>query len=44
VLATAGIALGRDYPAPIVDLKSTRARALERFASMAGSGAGRPVP
>jgi deoxyribodipyrimidine photo-lyase len=36
VLATAGVALGHHYPAPIVDLKATRARALERFASMAG--------
>jgi deoxyribodipyrimidine photo-lyase len=40
VLATAGVALDRDYPAPIVDLQATRARALERFASMAG----RPAP
>ena len=31
VLAAAGIALGRDYPAPIVDLQASRARALERF-------------
>ncbi len=36
VLSAAGVALGRDYPAPIVDLQSSRARALERFASMAG--------
>jgi deoxyribodipyrimidine photolyase len=40
VVATAGVALDRDYPAPIVDLQATRARALERFASMAG----RPAP
>jgi deoxyribodipyrimidine photo-lyase len=31
VLAAAGVALGRDYPAPIVDLQASRARALERF-------------
>jgi deoxyribodipyrimidine photo-lyase len=32
VLAAAGVAIGSDYPAPIVDLKATRARALELFA------------
>ena len=31
VLAEAGIRLGRDYPLPIVDLKASRARALEAF-------------
>jgi deoxyribodipyrimidine photo-lyase len=31
VLAAAGVALGRDYPEPIVDLQASRARALERF-------------
>jgi deoxyribodipyrimidine photo-lyase len=29
VLAEAGVALGRTYPAPIVDLAAGRARALE---------------
>jgi deoxyribodipyrimidine photo-lyase len=33
-LAAAGVALGRDYPAPIVDLQASRARALERFESV----------
>jgi len=31
VLAAAGVRLGETYPEPIVDLKATRARALERF-------------
>jgi deoxyribodipyrimidine photo-lyase len=31
VLAAAGVSLGRDYPAPIVDLQASRVRALERF-------------
>jgi deoxyribodipyrimidine photo-lyase len=31
VLAEAGIELGIDYPAPILDLKTTRDRALDRF-------------
>jgi deoxyribodipyrimidine photo-lyase len=31
VLAAAGVALGRDYPEPIVDLRASRVRALERF-------------
>ena len=31
VLAAAGVKLGDSYPLPIVDLKATRARALERF-------------
>ena len=30
-LAAAGVALGRDYPEPIVDLQASRVRALERF-------------
>ena len=32
VLAEAGLALGRDYPRPIVDLKASRERALAAFA------------
>jgi deoxyribodipyrimidine photo-lyase len=32
VLAQAGIVLGRDYPAPVVDHEQARARTLERFA------------
>jgi len=31
VLAAAGVSLGRDYPAPIVDLHASRTRALQRF-------------
>jgi len=30
-LAAAGVALGREYPEPVVDLQASRARALERF-------------
>lgn len=33
VLDSSGIALGRDYPEPIVDLKASRERALQAFAS-----------
>jgi deoxyribodipyrimidine photo-lyase len=36
-LAAAGVALGEDYPEPLVDLRSTRARALAAYAA-AGSG------
>ena len=34
-LADAGIKLGRDYPEPILDLKATRERALERYKQLA---------
>jgi deoxyribodipyrimidine photo-lyase len=34
VCADSGIRLGRDYPAPIVDLKSSRQRALDRWAAI----------
>jgi deoxyribodipyrimidine photo-lyase len=37
VLASAGIELGRTYPAPIVDHAAARARALEAYASIKGS-------
>jgi deoxyribodipyrimidine photo-lyase len=37
VLAAARVALGRDYPAPIVDLQASRTRALERFERIKGS-------
>jgi deoxyribodipyrimidine photo-lyase len=30
-IATVGIVLGRDYPAPIVDHAAARVRTLERF-------------
>ena len=33
-LSEAGIRLGKDYPEPIVDLKATRERALERFKAL----------
>lgn len=36
VLRQAGVALGRDYPRPIVDLKATRQRALEAYAQIKG--------
>ena len=34
VLEEAGIQLGKDYPYPVIDLKQSRARALEAFASI----------
>jgi deoxyribodipyrimidine photo-lyase len=34
VLQDAGVTLGTDYPAPIVDLKATRQRALDAYQSM----------
>ncbi|MDG2375571.1 MAG: deoxyribodipyrimidine photo-lyase [Woeseiaceae bacterium] len=37
VLDAAGVDYGRDYPQPIVDLKATRARALEAFSSLSAS-------
>jgi deoxyribodipyrimidine photo-lyase len=36
VLREAGVALSTDYPAPIVDLKATRQRALDAYQSMRG--------
>jgi deoxyribodipyrimidine photo-lyase len=36
VLEECGVRLGRDYPAPIVDLKQSRAAALEAFKSISG--------
>jgi deoxyribodipyrimidine photo-lyase len=39
VLRGAGIALGRDYPAPVVDLAAGRARALAAFAAIKGAAA-----
>jgi deoxyribodipyrimidine photo-lyase len=41
VLADAGLALGRDYPAPIVDLQSSRTEALARFDAMKHAGRSR---
>jgi deoxyribodipyrimidine photo-lyase len=37
-LEAAGIELGRDYPAPIVDHAAARARTLERYAVTKGGG------
>ena len=34
VLREAGVELGKDYPKPIVDLKASRARALEAFSAL----------
>jgi deoxyribodipyrimidine photo-lyase len=34
VLATAGVELGRDYPRPVVDPRTSRSLALERFAGL----------
>jgi deoxyribodipyrimidine photo-lyase len=34
--AAAGCAIGRDYPAPIVDHKQERERALARYRAVAG--------
>ncbi len=39
VLRGAGIALGRDYPAPVVDLAAGRGRALAAFAAIKGAAA-----
>ncbi|MBW6398167.1 DNA photolyase family protein [Roseomonas sp. HJA6] len=39
VLGGAGVTLGRDYPAPIVDLAAGRARALAAFAAIKGGAA-----
>ena len=39
VLATAGVELGQHYPAPIVDLKASRERALEAFRALPKPGA-----
>ena len=37
VLESAAVRLGEDYPAPIVDLKATRARALDAFSSLSAA-------
>jgi deoxyribodipyrimidine photo-lyase len=37
LLSAAGVTLGREYPWPIVDMKSTRARALEQWTALRGS-------
>ena len=37
VLADAGVALGNDYPQPIVDLKQSRERALKAFSSLSSA-------
>lgn len=37
VLAAAGVSLGKTYPKPIADLKTTRVRALDAFKSLSGS-------
>jgi deoxyribodipyrimidine photo-lyase len=39
VLRGAGVALGRNYPAPVVDLAVGRARALAAFAAIKGATA-----
>ena len=36
--AAADCVIGRDYPAPIVDHRRERERALERYRAAAGSG------
>ena len=38
VLAAADIRLGRDYPEPVVDLKTSRNVALEAYSAMRGAG------
>lgn len=38
-LATAGVTLGKDYPAPVVDLKASRERALAAWAELKGQAA-----
>nr|MCU0935973.1 FAD-binding domain-containing protein [Gammaproteobacteria bacterium] len=37
VLATAGVRLGHDYPAPIVDLKESREEALAAYRAVTGN-------
>jgi deoxyribodipyrimidine photo-lyase len=37
-LAAAGIVIGRDYPAPIVDHEAARAKTLERYAVVKARG------
>ncbi len=44
VLAAAGVTIGSDYPAPIVDLKRSRERALETWAEGRGTGATPAAP
>jgi len=39
VLGSAGVTLGQDYPAPIIDLAAGRARALAAFAAIKGGDA-----
>ena len=43
-LSAAGIALGRDYPLPIVDHAAARAETLRRYAVVRGSGGPAPAP
>ncbi len=38
VLQSAGVTLGKDYPEPLVDLKSSRERALAAFKSLSSGG------
>jgi deoxyribodipyrimidine photo-lyase len=38
VLEQAGLRLGRDYPAPIVELSESRQRALDAFKALSASG------
>jgi len=38
VMNEAGVELGKDYPLPIVDLRESRQRALDAFASLKGTG------
>jgi deoxyribodipyrimidine photo-lyase len=40
VLRAAGVTLGRTYPAPVVDLRGSRERALEQWARLKGEAAG----
>ncbi|HWT10246.1 MAG TPA: deoxyribodipyrimidine photo-lyase [Roseomonas sp.] len=39
ILRGAGVTLGRDYPAPVIDLAAGRDRALAAFAAIKGAGA-----
>ena len=42
VMSDAGVELGKDYPLPIVDLRESRQRALDAFASLRSTAPSTP--
>jgi deoxyribodipyrimidine photo-lyase len=44
VLVACGVRLGRDYPFPIIDLKTSREQALAAFKQVGGRGGAAPIP